>query len=432
MKVFKFGGASIKNPEAVKQLTTIVAEHQAQPLVIVVSAMGKTTQALETIFQQKVTNQPYHKTIEQVYLFHQHIVDNLLSTTCQQAHQVLVQWKDQLIQTLQVTYPPDALDRLYSSLVVGGEIMASKIIGHYLQEQAIPCTWLDAREYIKTNSGFRNAQVDWDSTQSLVKRDFIPLLAQKNWILTQGFIGSDEAGETTTLGKESSDFTGAILAATLGAQSLTIWKDVPGIMNADPKLFQDAVKFGWLSYQEMAKMAFYGAQVVHPHTLQPLAMEDIPLYVKPFNDRHEHGTVVLNRHTQVVHPTYILRADQCLVRLTLCDFTFLDEQQLSMVFEQLAKLAMQINVLERTAYSLSLCLNNDFIKLRALSDVLQSRFKVHCNTPVSLLTVMYPADELPMSLLQGKTILLEQQCQELYQVVFKAMQVHPSQEFTYS
>lgn len=421
MKVFKFGGASIQDPESVRQLTAIVSEHQAQPLVIVVSAMGKTTQALEAIFQQKVNEQPYNKTIEQIYLFHQHIVDNLFNTTCHQAHQVLVQWKDQLIKTLHVAYPPDALDKLYSSLVAWGEVVASKIIHHYLQEQAISCAWVDARKYIKTHSGFRNAQIDWGSTQSLVQSGFIPLLARKNWILTQGFIGSDRAGETTTLGKESSDFTGAILAATLSAQSLTIWKDVPGIMSADPKLFQDAVKFDQLSYQEMAKMAFYGAQVVHPQTIQPLAMRDIPLYVRPFNDRYKNGTVVSNGYAQIAHPIYILRTDQCLVRLTLCEFTFLGVQQLSMVFEQLAALAMQVNVLERTAYSLSLCLNHDSVKLRALSEALQPRFKVYCDSPVSLLTIMYRAGELPVDLIQGKTILLEQQFQGIYQLVFKAI-----------
>jgi len=420
MKVFKFGGASIQTPETVRQLIAILAEQQAQRLVIVVSAMGKTTQALETAFRQSVTNQPYIATIEQTYLFHQFIVDGLLNTSARQVSQELLQWKDQLIKSLQITHLADELDELYSSLVAWGEVIASKIIYHYLQEQGITCAWLDARQYIKTNYGFRNARVDWASTQSLVKKDFGPLLAQKGWILTQGFIGSNGAGATTTLGKEGSDFTGAILAAVLGAQSLTIWKDVPGIMSADPKLFEDAVKFEQLSYQEMAKMAFYGAQVVHPQTIWPLAKQDIPLYVKPFDDRHAAGTIVFNGGAQVAQPIYILREDQCLIRLTLCDFTFLDEQQLSMVFEQLARLGIKVNVLERTAYSLSLCLHADFIKVSALSASLQSRFEIHCASPVSLLTVMYYTGELPRHVLQGKSILLEQQCQELYQVVFKA------------
>lgn len=411
----------MQSPEAIQQLAAIVAEQQGQPLIIVVSALGKTTRTLEAIFEQKLAKHPYEATIEEIYLFHQCIIDRLLSTSAAKAWQALMQGKEQLCQVLRGTPSPDALDKLYSSLVVWGEIMASQIIHYYLQEQALPCVWLDARQYIKTNRGFRNAQVDWDSTQSLVRKGFMPLLAKKKWILTQGFIGSDEAGASTTLGKEGSDFTGAILAAALGAQSLTIWKDVPGIMSGDPKLLRDAVKLEQLSYQEMAKMAFYGAQVVHPQTIQPLARQDIPLYVKPLHDRHGKGTVVWNGRPQVACPVYSLLSGQCLVRLTLCDFTFLDEQLLSIIFTQLAKLGMQVNMLARTAYALSLCLHNDLIKLKALSEVLRPRFKVHCERPVSLLTGMHCPGKLPASLLQGQTILLEQQCQELYQVAFKVV-----------
>ena len=419
MKVFKFGGASLQDADSIKQLTEIIVAHQSQNLVIVVSAMGKTTQALETIFQQKLSNQPYEKSIEAIYVFHQTIVETLLGNACQQAQQALMDWKLQLTLCLQMPCATHNLDKLYSSLVAWGELLASKIVYDYLQLQAVPCKWLDARNYIKTYLGFKDAQIDWHSTQTLVNQKLLPVFEQHPIILTQGFIGSNQAGDTTTLGKEGSDFTGAILANTLHAQSLTIWKDVPGIMSADPKQFQETTKFDQLSYKDMAKMAFYGAQVLHPQTIQPLAIKNIPLYVKPFYDWQATGTIIINEPLKITKPIYMLKTNQCLVSLHVKDFTFLDEQKLSMIFQHLTKLAVKVNMLERSAYSLCLCLNNDWLKLKRLSKIWQPQFVVAHNSPVSLLTIMHQADGLSEKYLLHKTVLLEQQCQQLYQVVFK-------------
>jgi len=282
MKVFKFGGACIQHPEAVRKLKQFIRSEQLHPLVIVVSAMGKTTEGLEKVFQQRLDAQPYDVAIQRLYRFHQEMIDHLLLTLRQEAYQALALWKEKLVTTLSVPAIDASLDELYSKIVAGGELLASKLIYYYLQEQNVACAWLDARRCIKTNSRFCSAQIDWATTQHWVKKSVNPLLEQNQVVLTQGFIGSNEAGETTTLGKEGSDFTGAILAAVLGAQSLTIWKDVPGIMSADPKLFKQATKFDHISYEAMAEMAFYGAKVLHPKTIQPLAAHNIPLYVRPF------------------------------------------------------------------------------------------------------------------------------------------------------
>lgn len=419
MKIFKFGGASLQHADAIKQLPQIIHAHSNQPLVLVVSAMGKTTQGLEQIFQHKINNQPYEKAIEEVFSYHQTILKNLLGPTCQPALQMLTVWRKQLAQVLQPTYNEDTLDKHYSSLVALGEVLSSQIVHYYLQSQAMDCIWLDARLSIKTQQGFRDAAIDWKATQNLVTQNFLPLVSKNAVLLTQGFIGSNQNGATTTLGKEGSDFTGAILATILGAESLTIWKDVPGIMNADPKIFSDAIQFEQLSYESMAKMAFHGAQVVHPQTIKPLAEKDIPLYVKPFSNWQATGTLVKNGHLHLKHPIYMLKKDQCLMQVRLQGLTFLNEQHLSTIFKYLAELGIKVNALEKSAYYLLICLNNDFIRLKNLVSILEKEFILQEDSPVNLLTILHQASGLRPKYLEDKTILLEQQHQDLYQAIFK-------------
>jgi aspartate kinase len=347
------------------------------------------------------------------------MIDRLLFNLRQKAHQALALWKEQLLTTLAIPVSDISLDALYSRVVAGGELLASTLIYYYLREKNVACVWLDARKCLKTNSGFRNAQVDWVATQHLVRKCINPLLEQKQVVLTQGFIGSNDTEVTTTLGKEGSDFTGAILAAVLRAQSLTIWKDVPGIMNADPKLFKEVIKFDRISYKAMAEMAFYGAKVVHPNTIQPLASRNIPLYVKPFHHPHETGTEISSGLTLVEHPIYILQKDQGLVQLSLDDLTFFDEACLEEVFHQLAQQHMRANMMERSACTLSICLNADPYKVKILLVVLAQKFKVRYHAPVSLLTVMHQDSGLLQTLLQQKIILLVQQRLGIYQAVFQ-------------
>jgi|688.fasta_scaffold30213_3 aspartate kinase len=419
MKVFKFGGACIRHPKAVRKLEQLIEVEQTRPLVIVVSAMGKTTQGLEDVCQQKLATQPYNITLQRLYLFHQEMIDHLLVTLRQEAYQALALWKEQIDKTLSVLVADTSLDSFYSRIVAEGELLASKLIYYYLQEQSVACAWLDARKCIKTNSRFCNAEVDWAATQHWVKKEVGLLLEQNQVVLTQGFIGSNEAGETTTLGKEGSDFTGAILATVLAAQSLTIWKDVPGIMSADPKLFKKATKFDSISYDSMAEMAFYGAKVLHPKTIQPLADHNIPLYVKPFHRPHEAGTEVSNGIAQVAPPIYILQKNQGLVQLSWGLPMSFDEEYMKEVLHQLTQHDARVHMLAKSAHTLSICLDADSRRITTLLAALNREFKVHYHEHANLLTVIHQGEKMQETLLQHKTILLAQQGDRIYQVVFQ-------------
>ena len=419
MQVFKFGGASIQSAEAVKKAAHIIQAHEDTPLVVIISAMGKTTRNLEAILQKKIDNQPYQEEIQQSYFYHQHIARSLLVKLKQKIHQVLTQWQEQLIKMLSPALKPHLFDKLYDQFVAHGELIASKIIYYYLKEQGMLCKWVDARKYIRTNSKFRNAQVDWKTTHALVKNALLALLKPKQVVIIQGFIGSDEHRQTTTLGKEGSDFTGAIVASILEATSLTLWKDVPGIMNADPKEFDNTIKFDQVSYKEMAEMAFYGAKVVHPKTIQPLAFKDIPLYVKPLEDPHASGTKVYNGAPKVKQPIYVLRKEQCLVTFYLKDLSFFNEQQLSNIFHQLDQLTIKIAMMERAALSFSICFSDAPFKVKKLVNALNSQFKIRYNTNLSLLTIKQQGGSLPTNLLKESKILLAHKNREVYQVVFQ-------------
>ncbi len=419
MKVYKFGGGVIQDPESIRRLTELVQVEQAGSLVVVVSAIGRTTRDLEEILRHRLEDVPYTSLFQKLYQFHQDIIDQLLHDSRQAAHEALTLWQEGLASALALPVSGGALDQLYSRVMAWGEWLASKIIYHYLQEKQVDCAWLDAREYIRTESQFSNAQIDWAVTQRLVQKGFLPLLRQGQVILTQGFIGSNEMGATTTLGKEGSDFTGAILATALEADSLTIWKDVPGVMNADPKLFKEATKLEKLSYQMMAEMAFYGAKVVHPKTIQPLAAHHIPLYVRPFHHPEERGTVVTNGFTPLGVPVYVLQEDQVLIRISMDGGTFFDEARLEIVFHQLAQQNLRANLLERGAGMLTICLKDDAYQVKSFLAEMGPDVRVDCRTQVSLLTVMYGEEHLAQAWLGAREVLLTQQRPGLYQAVFQ-------------
>ena len=417
MKVYKFGGGVIQDPQSVRKLAQLI-QTEPGPLVVVVSALGKTTQALEEILHYQVAGRPYTSQLQALHQLYQDIVDELLDGSHEAAYEVLAAWQEALSAMLALPITDASFDKAYSCVVAEGELLTSKLIAYYLQEQRIACTWLDARNYVKTNGSFyNNAQVDWATTQRLAQKGFLPPLEQGNVILTQGFIGSNEAGETTTLGKEGSDFTGAILATVLGADSLTIWKDVPGVMSADPKLFKEAIKFDRLSYETVEKMAFHGAKVIHSKTIRPLAKHNIPLYVKPFHHQNESGTSVTNEAVELTHPIYILQEDQVLVELSLDDLTSFNEKGIQEVMHQLQTLDLQANLLMRDADQLTICLNANACQRRALPTFLSQRFKVKLQQ-ASLITVLGRSGYLMPSWLEQKAILCSQQSEETYQAAF--------------
>ena len=396
----------------------LIQEAYPHPLVVVVSAMGKTTHQLEEILQCRVEGRPYVSKFQKLYKFHRDNIDQLLDDSREAAYQMLDSWHEELAGKLAASFSATSFEKVYSHVVAGGELLTSRLIAYYLQELNVACAWLDARDYVKTSSGFCHAQVDWVATQRLVQKGFLPLLKQGRVVLTQGFIGSNKAGETTTLGKEGSDFTGAILATVLGAESLIIWKDVPGVMSADPKLFKEATKFDRLSYQAMAKLAFYGAKVVHPKTIQPLAKHNIPLYVKPFHQPNESGTAVTNEAVALEHPVYILQEEQVLVQLSLADLSFFDEAQMQEVTRQLWQHNLQANLIETGACKLTICLNDDRYQIKRMSAALSPRFKVNSQAHVKLLTVLHHSDR--QLRFEKERVLLAQQGPGRYQAVLVA------------
>ncbi|NNK39426.1 MAG: hypothetical protein HKP45_02095 [Winogradskyella sp.] len=419
MQVFKFGGASIQNAASIQQLEQIIKAKYTCPLVIVVSALGKTTSSLEDIFYQNLAKKSYTQTLHRLYQFHQTIIDQLLTTLRQAAHQTLMLWQQQLTATLSLPITDTTLDMRYSSVVATGELLASKLIDYYLKEKHWTCAWLDARAYIKTKEDyFCNAPVDWITTQNLVKK-LRPSLHKKSLLLTQGFISSNTAGETTTLGKEGSDFTGAILATTLKAQSLTIWKDVPGIMHADPNLFKKATKFEQISYHTVEKMAFYGAKIIHPQTIHPLATHNIPLYVKPFYCPHETGTIVKQESIQLNAPVCIIQDNQLLLQITSLDrFKVFNQEQLQDILHQLGQQKFCINMLVSNPYKMLVCVNNNLYKLPQLLAALSHRYKVNNHIQVKLLTILHQEIHLLQQWQQKKdSALLTQQRPGIYQAV---------------
>jgi len=419
MQVFKFGGGIIQSPAAFQKLAHIIQTALSGPLVVVVSAIGKTTQALEEALEQKVSGQPYTGTIQKVCAFHRDLIDALFQEGLQEAHQGLAEWKQGLAEMLEQPLDDVLPDAFYSQVVAEGELLAAQLIHSYLQEQGVPCVQLDARKYVKTRAGFGHAQVDEAATQASVQQGFTPLLSAGQVVLTQGFIGSNAAGETTTLGKEGSDFSGALLAAALKAQSLTVWKDVPGVMTADPKWFKTATKLPRVSYYTMQEMALYGAKVLHPNTMQPLAKHQIPLHVRSFRHPTQSGTAVVGEPVAISQPLYILREDQAVLQFMLYDGTCWDVERLQGVLQEFAQQNLYPHMWIMEARTLSVCLDNH---LRAISTVLAtfaSSFHVDHHTEVGLLTVMYPAISTLPNLLPPQTALLSQRSPLMHRIAFR-------------
>ena len=422
--VHKFGGGVLRDAAAIRKLCEIV--HAERPNVIVVSALGKTTKALEAIFQQSVAGQDYTEAVEALCAFHQDLMAQLFAGEEALSATMLAALRQELVETLASAPRLASTDELYSAVVSWGELIAVQIVQRSLQKTLGPhevsrgeYVWLDARSYIVTQGEMCNAQIDWPATEAAATTTFTRHIAAGRCVLIQGFVGR-HAAATTTLGKEGSDFTAAVMAALLGAAGVTIWKDVPGVMSADPRIFKDARLLDQLSYCDLAEMAFYGAKVVHARTLQPLAAHGIPLYVKSFHNPQAPGTVVTDQVPASPQPFYVLKEDQCLLKLCLPGLQLFEEKHCEQLFAELHRHGMQANCLVRGAHSLVACLPQDVCKSASLLAALDQQFEVQCQAPVSLLTAVYALDEAARELLQGSTILMTQQCQEIYQVVFQA------------
>jgi aspartate kinase len=417
MQVFKFGGASVKDAEGIKNLAAIVKTVPQNNLLIVISAMGKTTNALENLTHSYFNQQDdVHQLFDEVKNYHFRILHQLFSDD---KHPVFNEIANTFVEIDWIIEdePVDTFDFIYDQIVSMGEIVATRIVSHYLNFIGIKTQWLDARSYIQTNNDYREAKIDWKKTEDLILKN-IPNILENQIAITQGFIGNTSENFTTTLGREGSDFTAAIFASCLNAKDVTVWKDVPGILNADPKLFDDCVKFDELSYQEAIEMTYYGATVIHPKTIKPLQNKRIPLYVKPFLHPTETGTVIKEAHIEINTPIIIVKKNQVLVTLNTRDLSFITENHLRDIFKAFADVNIKVNTLQISALSFSASFDFRDDKFGVFKKSMEKDFQFKFNSDLKLITIRH-ADEKSIQKYISGDIYLEQRSRNTAQFVLK-------------
>lgn len=416
MRVFKFGGASVKDAEGVKNVAKVLKTVGFNNTLIVISAMGKTTNAMEEVidcyFNRKDELQI---AIQDVMKFHNQILLDLFEND---AHAVFTEVKtlfDELQLFLRTNKSPD-YSFVYDQVIGYGELVSTTIVSHYLKTINIENTWLDVRHYVKTDNYYRRANVDWERTQEQISKH----VNTNTLNITQGFLGSDANNFTTSLGREGSDYTAAIFAYSLNAESVTIWKDVPGVLNADPRYFENAQLLHQISYREAIELAFYGASVIHPKTLQPLQRKEIPLHVKSFIKPENKGTAVSKGKTlEPEVPCFIVKKNQVLISLSSLDFSYIIEKNISHIFSLLHKYKMKVDVIQNSAISFSVCVDNIYDNLHKLLQELKAKFKVTCYENVNLYTIKHYTDDSIKTIEKDKTLLLKQLTQQTVQIVTK-------------
>ncbi len=416
MRVFKFGGASVKDANGVKNVINVLRETGFSDLLIIVSAMGKTTNALEKVVESYLRNNTEYKNlIKNLQQYHililEGLFDNKQHPTFSKINNLFKDIETTLFRNKSTQY-----DFIYDQIVSYGELIATTIVSEYLSDQGYKNEWLDARDLIKTDIVYRDAQVDWKNTQ----QNIIEKVNKNTLSVTQGFIGSDQNNFTTTLGREGSDYTAGIFAYCLGADSVSIWKDVPGVLNADPRVFEDTKLLSHVSYEEAIELAFFGASVIHPKTIQPLQRKQIPLYVKSFLNPSSEGTSVKKgQPLDPYMPCYIVKKNQILLSLSSLDFSFIVEDNISEIFSLFHDYHIKVDLIQNSAISFSVCLDDKFDHFDELLQKLKSKFKVTYNKNVSLFTVRHFTSDAIASLEKHKDILLKQITRETYQMVVK-------------
>jgi len=404
MKVFKFGGASVKDADSVRNLARIIESHKTEKLIVVVSAMGKMTNAFEWLihsfcYQSSATKE----SLDHIVDFHNTILWDLFPDKKEKVYVAINELFHQLQEVLEKRRYTD-YDQTYDSIIGFGELLSTTIVSHFLLKESISNCWLDARSLIKTNSDFRQATVNWAETEKNIQANL-----NHSIIVSQGFIGSDKNGNMTSLGREGSDFTAAIFGYCAKAESVTIWKDVEGVLNADPKHFPEASKIDKMSYREAIELSYYGATVIHPKTIKPLENKLIPLHVKSFIHPEREGTVVQkSMEFDALLPSYIFIENQILVSISPKDFSFIAEDNLSFIFAKLAEAKIKVNLIQNSALSFSVCFENSTNKVEHLFSLLKGTFDVRYNDEATLLTIRHYNEKVLTKMTANKTILLEQ------------------------
>lgn len=416
MKVFKFGGASINSIERIQNVAAIIQSFSGEKLLIIISAMGKTTNALEKVAEaffagnKETALQLFHEIKEE------HI--NVLAQLNPAATNILSDLFTE-VEWLLHDKPVRQYDYYYDQIVCCGELLSTAIVSNYLNSIDIKNTWIDVRDIVRTDDNFREAVVDWNFTQQKIQDDIVPAFTPNDIILTQGFIGATDENESTTLGREGSDYTAAIFANMLDAESQTIWKDVEGVMNADPKLFPDAQFIGALSYKEVIEMAYYGAQVIHPKTIKPLQNKGIPLHVRYFLKPLLPGTIISNHLVHHLPPIIVLKSNQVLMQFNSKDFSFVEDVLVNKLHELFVQIKIRPNLSQNGAISLYCCLDNWPEKIEKLALAASQLFDVQVEKDVVLLTIRHYTKTVVTELTANKTELLSQKTKETLQVLLK-------------
>ena len=407
MFVFKFGGASVKSAEAVRNIVDILQQYNNKEIVVVVSAMGKTTNALERIIDQYASKNESDLKKEYNLLkdYHFEIVDGLFGDRNLPVYAEIDALFNELADRL-TKEPTLNYDFDYDQLICFGEMLSTTIISHFLNQTGIPARWLDVRRSLKTDNNWREARIDWELSSRLVSEHFV--FNGEKICITQGFLASTINNQTTSLGREGSDYTAAILAYMLKAESITIWKDVPGVLNADPKYFDDTILLDRISYLDAIELSYFGTSVIHPKTIKPLQNRNINLYVKSFADHDASGTLIGNFSYQKLVPSFIFKMDQVLIRTSPHDFSFITEDNLEEIFGILHKHGMRINLMQNSAISFQIIVNNDKRKLRGVVDELEVNYKVAYQTGLELVTIRYFDQSTIDRVMLNKELILEQ------------------------
>lgn len=424
MQVFKFGGASVKDAKGVKNLTKIVQKYPKTNLLIVVSAMGKTTNKLEELTWAYVKgDEVMHQLFDEIKAFHFEIISALFKDQKNPIYDDVANTFVE-IEWLLEEEANDSADYLYDQIVSIGELVSTKIIAAYLNLVGVFSIWTDARNYIQTDNNYRDANVIWDKTEQEIQKH-LPSFLNKGIVVTQGFIGSTSENFTSTLGREGSDYSAAIFCACLNGESLTIWKDVPGVLNADPKWFDKTEKIAELSYHDAIELTYYGATVIHPKTIKPIQNKGIPLYVRSFLEPEVEGTAITNVATPLPVPSFIFKVNQVLISIFPKDFSFIIEENLSHIFNIFHKNKVKVNTMLNSAISFSVSVDNDDEKIKQLITDLSETFKVKYNVGLELVTIRYYNQETIDRVTVNKDILLEVKSRHTCQIVMKDKTPNP-------
>ncbi|MRM85074.1 aspartate kinase [Riemerella anatipestifer] len=410
MKIFKFGGASVKDSESVKNVAFVLESQGFKECLLVVSAMGKTTNALEKVVEVYFQKGNYNEEIQKIKTSHIEIASGLFDKNHPVFDEISLFFDD--VQAFLRRNKSPNYNFVYDQVVSCGEMISSKILSEYLNSRNFSNEWIDARDFIKTNDTYREGVVDWTETEANISQ-----LNKEKCYVTQGFIGSDANNFTVTLGREGSDYSAAIFAYCLNASAMTIWKDVPGVMTGDPRKFKDVKLLSNISYEEAIEMAYYGASVIHPKTLQPLKQKNIPFFVKSFVEPQKAGTKVGISDENQREESFILKENQNLIKISTRDFSFIAEDHISFIFNLLSQLKIKVSLMQNSAISLALCLEDKFGKLDELNEALQANFKTEVSKNVSLFTIRNANMDKLDRLYEGKNILLEQIAKNTVQIV---------------